>query len=90
MKTRFVEIVDLVEIGKVLPNSFYNELIDNINNSEVSFGNNDDTLVLPENFLIFMEDTISDSEKDWSNNSEVLSVMDFLNSNKDCFVALGS
>lgn len=90
MKTRQIEIVDLVEIGKVLPNSFYSELLDNLNNSVISFGDNDDTLVRSDNFLILIEDTISDSEKDWSNNSKILSVMDFLNSNKDCFVALGS
>lgn len=90
MKTRQIEIVDLVEIGKVLPDSFYTELLDNLNNSDISFGDNDDTLVRSDNFLILIEDTISDSGKDWSNNSKVLAVMSFLNSNKDCFVALGS
>lgn len=90
MKTRQIKIVDLVEIGQVLPDSFYGQVLDTLNNSEISFGNNDDTLVRADNFLILIEDTISECEKDWSSNSKVIKVMDFLNSNKDCFVALGS
>lgn len=89
MKTRNIEVVDLDVLGKALPNNFYQELLEVLNNSCLSYGSNDDTLVRSDNFISLIEDAIDDSKNDWLGNEAINDVIDFLE-NKDCFVALGS
>jgi hypothetical protein len=89
MKTRNIEVVDLDVLGRALPNNFYQELLEVLNNSCLSYGSNDDTLVRSDNFISLIEDAIDDSKNDWLGNEAINDVIDFLE-NKDCFVALGS
>jgi hypothetical protein len=89
MKTRNIEVIDLDVLGKALPKNFYQELLEVLNNSCVSYGSNDDTLVRTDNFIDLIQETIDDSKNDWLGNTAINDVIDFLNK-KDCFVALGS
>lgn len=92
MKTRNITIVDFVEVGKNLPDGYFSELLEYLNNSDVSFGNNDDTLIRSDNFVTMMEEVVEGMEDNLSNRDihKVNLVIDFLKKNDDCMVALGS
>lgn len=62
MQTRNIEVVDLDVLGKQLPKKFFVQLVEEINNSDISWGCNDDTLVRIDNFISIVEEALESSE----------------------------
>lgn len=54
-KPREIQVIDLVDFSRMMCEELYEYLTDALSNSELSYGNNDDTLVRPRNFVDFME-----------------------------------
>jgi hypothetical protein len=62
MKTRNIQVVDLDVLGKQLPQKFLFRLVEEINNSDISWGSNDDTLVRIDNFISIVEEALESSD----------------------------
>lgn len=94
LQKRNVEVVDLNDIGKQVPSTFFSQLIDTLNNSEVSWGTNDDTLVRADNFVGLieeaLEDAVVDNGNDWNDNVDVqATIAELKNLGDNVYVSLG-
>jgi len=65
-----VNIVDLNDIQNVVDHDFFTTLIDELNNSDISFGNNDDTLVKIPRFIELMNEALETYSCPWDDDEK--------------------
>jgi len=91
-KTRKVSVVDLADVLKQLGNTFATNLMDKISDSDISFGENLDTLMTVSDLISFIEEVQDDYRaKTGTTRAGVSAVIDALVALPDfTAIAIGS
>lgn len=55
-----IQVVDITEIKDAVSHDFFESLMETINMSDISFGNNDDTLIRIPRFIGLVEEAVED------------------------------